>query len=81
MSRDRKPPNKRLPSDKPGRAQASVGRSGRGSESVRPYLRAMLQLKELLTPQFPPPEQSLVRARTSKTVYRHRDEDDDLPPR
>ena len=77
MERDRKPPNRRQAGDKPGRAGASAGRSGRGSESVRPYLRAMLKMKELLTPQFPPPEQSLAKARTRK-----RDNlDDDEPPR
>lgn len=33
-----------------GRARADDGRSGYGSESVRPYLRAQLRLKELLAP-------------------------------
>ena len=32
------------------RATADDGRSGYGSESVRPYLRAQLKLKELLAP-------------------------------
>lgn len=31
-----------------GRASADDGRSGYGSESVRPYLRAQLRLKELM---------------------------------
>lgn len=31
-----------------GRASADDGRSGYGSESVRPYLRAQLKLKELM---------------------------------
>ena len=38
-----------------GTASAS-GRSGYGSESVRPFLRAQLKLKELLASPFPPPE-------------------------
>ena len=39
----------------PGRAAASdVGRSGYGSESVRPHLRAQLRLKELLGSAFTP---------------------------
>jgi hypothetical protein len=39
-----------------GQASAS-GRSGYGSESVRPYLRAQLKLKELLATPFPPPDE------------------------
>lgn len=36
-----------------GRAQASdEGRSGYGSESVRPYLRAQLKFKELMAAPF-----------------------------
>lgn len=38
-----------------GQASAS-GRSGYGSDSVRPYLRAQLKLKELLQTPFPPPD-------------------------
>ena len=38
-----------------GRAAASdAGRSGYGSESVRPYLRAQLRLKELMGSAFAP---------------------------
>jgi hypothetical protein len=60
VERERKPLMQRQPASKPGRAAASEeGHSGHGSESVRPHLRAMLKLKELLVPQFPPPEQSL----------------------
>jgi hypothetical protein len=59
MERERKTQQSRAPEDKPGRALASGGRSGRGSESVRPYLRAQLKLKELLVPQFPPPGEGL----------------------
>lgn len=32
------------------------GRSGYGTESIRPYLRAQLDEQELLRPSFPPPE-------------------------
>ena len=67
MERDRKPNKPRAPDDKPGRALADPGRSGRGSESVRPFLRAQLRLKALLVPQFPPPEQSLVPPAPKKT--------------
>jgi hypothetical protein len=60
MDRNRSPRKSQAPEDKPGRALAAeAGRSGRGSESVRPYLRAQLKLKELLVPQFPPPGESL----------------------
>jgi len=39
-----------------GRAKASdMGRSGYGSESVRPYLRAQLRVKELLGSVFEAP--------------------------
>jgi hypothetical protein len=38
------------------RAGAS-GRSGYGSDSVRPYLRAQLKMKELLATPFPPPDE------------------------
>ena len=39
------------------RAMATdAGRSGYGSESVRPYLRAQLRLKELLGTPFIPPQ-------------------------
>jgi len=38
------------------RASAS-GRSGYGSDSVRPYLRAQLKLKELMATPFPAPEE------------------------
>lgn len=60
MDRERRPLKQRQPGDKPGRAAAAVeGHSGYGTESMRPHLRALLKLKELLVPQFPPPEQSL----------------------
>ena len=59
MERHRKPKKPVLPDEKPGRALADAGRSGRGSESVRPFLRAQLKLKELLVPQFPPPGEGL----------------------
>lgn len=40
-----------------GRATAQdAGHSGYGSESVRPYLRAQLKLKELMGTPFTPPE-------------------------
>ena len=68
MERERKPLLQRQPGSKPGRAAASEeGHSGHGSESVRPHLRAMLKLKELMVPQFPPPEQSLVRVPRRKS--------------
>ena len=38
----------RKQSGQPGRPSANDGRSGYGSESVRPHLRAQLRLKELL---------------------------------
>jgi hypothetical protein len=60
MERNRPPKKSQAPEDRPGRAVAAApGRSGRGSESVRPYLRAQLKLKELLVPQFPPPGEGL----------------------
>ena len=44
-------------------AASEKGRSGYGSESVRPYLRAQLKLKELLGSPFTPldPWERLVR--------------------
>ena len=60
MERNRPTHKTQPPAERPGRAQAApAGRSGRGSESVRPYLRAQLRLKELLIPQFPPPGEGL----------------------
>jgi hypothetical protein len=46
-------PPARRPPGYVSRAVAGGGRSGYGSESVRPYLRAQLKMKELLMP--PPP--------------------------
>ena len=59
MDRDRKPKKPLAPGDKPGRALADSGRSGRGSESVRPFLRAQLKLQQLMQTQFPPPGEGL----------------------
>ena len=39
-----------------GRA-AKRGHSGYGLESVRPHLRAQLQMHDLMRPTFPPPDQ------------------------
>lgn len=52
------PPGKtrRLASDISRALACDEGHSGYGSESVRPYLRAQLQLKELLGTPFMPPE-------------------------
>jgi hypothetical protein len=62
VERERKPLKQRPSGDKPGRAAAAIeGHSGYGTESMRPHLRALLKLKELMVPQFPPPEQSLAR--------------------
>ena len=44
----------RKQSGQPGRPSANDGRSGYGSESVRPHLRAQLRLKELLGSAFTP---------------------------
>ena len=67
MDRERKPQMPRQPGNKPGRPAALEGHSGHGSESLRPHLRALLKLKELMVPQFPPPEQSLARVPRKKS--------------
>ncbi len=33
------------------------GRSGHGVESIRPYLRAQIEERNLLRPPFPPPDE------------------------
>jgi hypothetical protein len=66
VGRERKPQPPRELGDRPARPAAFEGHSGRGSESVRPHLRALLKLKELMVPQFPPPEEALARVPRKK---------------